>query len=63
MIASQRFIQAAFTSQITQVNGEPALLLRMDGHPFSVVSVTIDQQRIMDIRVIANPDKLKHLEE
>jgi RNA polymerase sigma-70 factor (ECF subfamily) len=63
MIASQRFIQAAFTSEITEVNGEPALLLRMDGHPFSVVSVTIDQQHIVDIRVIANPDKLKHLEE
>jgi RNA polymerase sigma-70 factor (ECF subfamily) len=63
MIASQRFIQAAFTAEITRVNGEPALLLRMGGHPFSVVSVTIDQQRIVDIRVIANPDKLKHLEE
>ncbi len=63
MIASMRFIQAAFTSEITQVNGEPALLLRMDGHPFSVVSVTIDQQRIVDIRVIANPAKLKHLEQ
>jgi RNA polymerase sigma-70 factor, ECF subfamily len=62
MIASQRFIQATFTTEITEVNGEPAILLRMDGHPFSVVSVTIAQQHIVDIRVIANPDKLRHLE-
>lgn len=62
MISSMRFIQAPFTSEITEVNGEPALLLRMEGHPFSVVSVTLDQQHIVDIRVIANPDKLRHLE-
>ncbi len=62
-IASPGFIQAAaFTSEIVQVNGEPAILLRVDGHPFSVVSVTVDQQRIVDIRVIGNPDKLSHLE-
>ena len=62
VIASQRSIQARFTSAITQVNGEPAILLRVDGHPFSVASVTIVQQHIQEIRVIANPDKLRHLE-
>jgi RNA polymerase sigma-70 factor, ECF subfamily len=62
MGTQQRFIQTRFTTEIMQVNGEPALLLRMDGHPFSVVSVTIAQQHIQEIRVIANPDKLKHLE-
>ena len=62
VIASQRYIQARFTTEITQVNGEPAILLRVDGHPFSVVSVTIAQQHIVEIRVIANPDKLRHLE-
>ena len=62
MIASQRFIQAMFTTDITQVNGEPALLLRVEGHPFSVVSVSIAQQHIVEIRVIAAPEKLRHLE-
>lgn len=62
MIASIRFIQAPYTTEITQVNGEPAILLRIDGQPFSVVSVTLAQQGIVDIRVIANPDKLKHLQ-
>jgi RNA polymerase sigma-70 factor, ECF subfamily len=62
MIASQRFIQAPFTEEITEVNGEPALLLRIEGHPFVVVSVTIAQQHIVDIRVVGNPEKLRHLE-
>lgn len=62
VIASLRFIQAEFTTEITQVNGEPAILLRIEDHPFTVVSVTIVQQHIVDIRVIANPDKLGHLD-
>ena len=62
IIASQRLIQTMFTTEITQVNGEPAIVLRIDSHPFSVVSVTIAQQHIVEVRVIANPDKLKHLE-
>jgi len=62
MIASLRFIQGAFTTEITEVNGESAILLRVDGHPFVVVSATIAQQHIVEIRVIGNPEKLKHLE-
>ena len=62
VIASQRLIQAAFTAEITQVNGEPAVLVRVDGHPMSVVSITIAQQHIAEIRVIGNPEKLRHLE-
>jgi RNA polymerase sigma-70 factor, ECF subfamily len=62
VIASQRLIQAVFTAEITEVNGEPAILLRVDGHPLSVVSVTIEQQHIVAIRVIGNPEKLRHLE-
>jgi hypothetical protein len=44
------------------VNGEPAILLREDGHPFVVVSITVVQQHILEIRVIGNPEKLRHLE-
>ena len=62
IISSQRFIEAAFTAEITRVNGEPAIVIRVDGHPLSVVSLTIAQQHIMEIRVIGNPEKLKHLE-
>lgn len=63
MIAvSQRYMQIMSTMEITEANGEPAILIRVDGHPFTVISVTIAQQHILQIRAIGNPDKLKHLE-
>jgi RNA polymerase sigma-70 factor, ECF subfamily len=61
-IASLRYIQERFTMEITEANRESAILLRVDGHPFVVVSVTIVQQHIVEIRVIGNPEKLKHLD-
>lgn len=60
--ASLRLIQAAFTAEFTRVNGEPAILVRVDGHPLSVVSITVADQHIAAIRVIGNPEKLRHLE-
>lgn len=62
IIGSRRFIEMAYTAEITTVNGEPAIVIRVDGHPLSVVSLTIAQQHIMEIRVIGNPEKLRHLE-
>jgi RNA polymerase sigma-70 factor (ECF subfamily) len=59
---TQRYLQAMSTIEITEVNGEPAILIRVDGHPFTVISVTIAQQHIAEIRAIGNPDKLRHLE-
>ncbi|MBV9228342.1 MAG: RNA polymerase sigma-70 factor, partial [Chloroflexi bacterium] len=60
-IASLRLLPEGSTIEFREVNGEPAFLLRVDGHPFSVLSVTIEQQHIVDIRVVGNPDKLRHL--
>ncbi|HEY6408762.1 MAG TPA: RNA polymerase sigma-70 factor [Ktedonobacteraceae bacterium] len=62
MIASLRFAQGTLTAEFREVNGEPAIVLREDGHPLVVVSVTIAQQHIQEIRVIGNPEKLRHIE-
>jgi RNA polymerase sigma-70 factor, ECF subfamily len=63
MIAvTQRYLQVPFTLEVTEANGEPAILIRVDGHPFVLISVTIAGQHIADIRAIGNPDKLRHLE-
>jgi RNA polymerase sigma-70 factor (ECF subfamily) len=61
MISSLRFVQGKLTADIRSVNGEPALLLREDGKPLVVVSMTFVDEAIRDIRVIGNPDKLQHL--
>jgi RNA polymerase sigma-70 factor, ECF subfamily len=61
MISSLRFVQGRLTADIRSFNGEPALLLREDGKPLVVVSMTFVDEAIRDIRVIGNPDKLQHL--
>jgi RNA polymerase sigma-70 factor (ECF subfamily) len=62
MIGSLRFVRGTLTAEIRSINGEPALLLREDGKPLVVVSMTIaGDETIRDIRVIGNPDKLAHL--
>ncbi|MBT2543802.1 RNA polymerase sigma-70 factor [Streptomyces sp. ISL-44] len=43
------------------VNGLPGLLLTTAGRPDTVACVEVENGRITEIRVIRNPDKLRHL--
>jgi RNA polymerase sigma-70 factor, ECF subfamily len=61
VVASLRYIQGTLASDIVEVNGEPAIVLRVDGRPFVIVNVSIEQRLIREIRVIGNPDKLRHI--
>jgi RNA polymerase sigma-70 factor (ECF subfamily) len=45
-----------------QVNGYPALILRLDGEIDSVVAVRIDDGLISGLYSVRNPEKLSHLE-
>jgi RNA polymerase sigma-70 factor (TIGR02957 family) len=45
-----------------QVNGYPALVLRLDGEIDSVVAVRIDDGLISGLYSVRNPEKLSHLE-
>ena len=45
-----------------QVNGYPALILRLDGEIDSVVAVRIDDGLITGLYSVRNPEKLSHLE-
>jgi RNA polymerase sigma-70 factor (ECF subfamily) len=47
---------------IVEVNEEPALVLRVDGHVDSVYTMTIDDGAIAALRIVRNPDKLRFLE-
>jgi RNA polymerase sigma-70 factor (ECF subfamily) len=47
---------------IVEVNEEPALLLRLDGHVDSVYTMTIVDDAVVAIRIVRNPDKLRFLE-
>jgi RNA polymerase sigma-70 factor (ECF subfamily) len=45
-----------------QVNGQPGMLARdADGDLIVVIALDVLDRRVQAIRVIANPDKLRHL--
>jgi RNA polymerase sigma-70 factor (TIGR02957 family) len=48
--------------QPTQVNGYPALVLRLDGEIDTVLAVRIDDGLITGLYAVRNPEKLSHME-
>jgi RNA polymerase sigma-70 factor (ECF subfamily) len=48
-----------FSMEVVDVNGWPALITRLHGKPFTVISFDSDGERIVAIHVQANPDKLQ----
>ncbi|MEU7814455.1 RNA polymerase sigma-70 factor [Pseudonocardia sp. NPDC049154] len=55
-------VAAAASLQSVQVNGHPALILRLDGELDSVVAVRIDQGLVTGLYAVRNPQKLSHME-
>ncbi|EID56016.1 RNA polymerase sigma-70 factor [Saccharomonospora xinjiangensis] len=45
-----------------QVNGHPALVVRLDGELDSVVAMRIDDGRVTGLYAVRNPEKLAHME-
>jgi RNA polymerase sigma-70 factor, ECF subfamily len=50
------------TFEIVEVNGEPALLLRVAGRLDGVYVMAVEEGAITAIRVVRNPDKLTYIE-
>ena len=53
---------AAASLQPAQVNGYPALILRLDGEVDTVIAVRIDDGLITGLYAVRNPEKLSHME-
>jgi RNA polymerase sigma-70 factor (ECF subfamily) len=49
------------TVEVIEVNGLPALLVRVKGHIVAVITLEVEGDVVRAIRNIANPDKLAHL--
>ncbi len=50
------------TLEIAEVNGEPAVVLRVAGHLDGVYVMTVEEDAIAAIRVVRNPDKLTYID-
>jgi RNA polymerase sigma-70 factor (TIGR02957 family) len=55
-------IAAAASLQPAQVNGYPALILRLDGEIDTVMAVRIDDGLITGLYAVRNPEKLSHMD-
>ena len=53
---------ATLTVGPTMVNGNPALVLRVDGELDGVMAVRVEDARITGLYYVRNPDKLTHVE-
>jgi RNA polymerase sigma-70 factor, ECF subfamily len=49
------------TVEVVEANGLPALLTRVNGQIFSLLTLEVDGNFIRAVRNVANPDKLAHL--
>lgn len=47
--------------QTLDINGEPATIARTDGLLISVMTFVLDGERVAEINMVRNPDKLEHL--
>jgi RNA polymerase sigma-70 factor (ECF subfamily) len=56
-------IAAAASLQLAQVNGYPALILRLNGEIDTVIAVRIDDGLITGLYAVRNPEKLSHMEQ
>jgi RNA polymerase sigma-70 factor (TIGR02957 family) len=54
---------AEATIDLTQINGQPALLLRFNGEIDTVTALRIDHGKITGLYAVRNPSKLSHLAE
>jgi RNA polymerase sigma-70 factor (ECF subfamily) len=50
-----------FTVEIVELNGWPALLVRLDGAPFTAINFETDGEKIFGVRSVVNPDKLTRI--
>ncbi|MFG1687945.1 RNA polymerase sigma-70 factor [Nonomuraea sp. NPDC049269] len=51
-----------FTSELTTVNGNPALILRLDGEIDGVLAFRVENARVTGLYYVRNPEKLTRVE-
>jgi RNA polymerase sigma-70 factor (ECF subfamily) len=62
MGARRKFLPADLVREVAQINGAPAVITYLNGHPYSVLALGIAEGRIRNIYIVSNPDKLTHLQ-
>ena len=61
LISIARKAPAGLDTRFTRVNGQPGFVSYLEGRPFAVLLLDVVDERIRDVRLVLNPDKLRHL--
>jgi RNA polymerase sigma-70 factor, ECF subfamily len=61
LIGVMRKAPAGLDTRFTHVNGQPGFVSYLAGQPFAVLLLDVADGRIHDVRLVVNPDKLRHL--
>ncbi|WP_280380782.1 RNA polymerase sigma-70 factor [Nocardia wallacei] len=62
MLGGIRKHNVTFTSELTMVNGSPALIFRIDGEIDGIMAVRLEDGRITGLYFVRNPEKLTRVE-
>jgi RNA polymerase sigma-70 factor, ECF subfamily len=62
LLASAQLPGQSYSTELREVNGESSAVLRIGDRAFLAVFITVEQDRVQEIRVIGNPDKLLGLD-
>lgn len=61
VLGSIRLVDSKLQADIETVNGEPTIIVRVEGQPLVVISIGMKAGQIHEIWIVGNPDKLKHV--
>jgi RNA polymerase sigma-70 factor (ECF subfamily) len=57
----QRSLPAGSHAELSEVNGQLALVTRAGGRAYAVLTIEVENNKIQTIRIVANPEKLAHV--
>jgi hypothetical protein len=60
-LGARRFLPENYRMEIAEVNDRPAVIIRVGGQAFSVITIDVAAEYIRAIHVIANPEKLARI--
>ena len=60
VLALRERLQSSSTMELVEVNGETGLCVRTDGVITAVLSIVSDGERIHEVYVVVNPEKISH---
>jgi RNA polymerase sigma-70 factor (ECF subfamily) len=56
-----QLVTASIVKRIAQINGQPGIVTYLQGRPFGVLTLDVEDGRIRNIYIVRNPDKLQRL--